>query len=445
MSVINNSFYRYFHPFLKIEYWQRSRLWRGFSLMAIAIVCSLLIIVPALSQKQITLKLLLTAPDAPPWEQIMVKEFERQHPNIHLEIVAGANSVDSIENLYTNAFLLGDSPYDLVYMDVVWTPKFASAGWLMDLTEEFNDRELAVFSPADIAGGRYKNRLYRLPVRSDAGLLYYRKDLLSAAGLSPPQNFTDIANISQMLQKKGAAKWGYLWQGRQYEGLVAMFVEVLQGFGGFWVNPETLEVGLDREETIATIEFLRQTIREGISPAGVTTYMEEDTRRLFQNGDAVFLRSWPYVWSLANREDSPIKGKIGIVPMVGTKDYKGGACLGGWGLGIAKTTKHYREALEAIRFLTREEVQKDFILTGGYIPSRQKLFNNPDVVAKYSHYPQLQEIAKNAVLRPPIAQYAQASDILQRYLSAALTEQKTPKEAMTAAANETRKLLGNRQ
>jgi multiple sugar transport system substrate-binding protein len=425
-----------------INNWQRSKLWHGFGLVAIAIVCSLLIIVPALSQKQVTLKLLLTAPDAPPWEQVMVKEFERQHPNIRLEIVAGANSVDAIENLYTNAFLLGDSPYDLVYMDVIWTPKFVAAGWLMDLTQEFDNRELAVFSPADIAGGSYKNRLYRLPVRSDAGLLYYRKDLLTAVGLSPPQNFSDIINISQILQKKkGATKWGYLWQGRQYEGLVAMFVEVLQGFGGFWVNPETLEVGLDREETIAAIDFLRQTIREGISPAGVTTYMEEDTRRLFQNGDAVFLRSWPYVWSLANQNDSPIKGKIGIVPMVGTKNRKGGACLGGWGLGIARTTKHYREALEAIRFLTSEEVQKDFILTGGYIPSRQKLFNNPDVVAKYSHYPQLQEVANNAVLRPPIAQYAQASDILQRYLSAALTEQKTPKEAMTAAANETRKLL----
>jgi multiple sugar transport system substrate-binding protein len=414
---------------------------RKLGLFAAAIVCSLLIILPALSQKTVTLKLLMAAPDIPPWSRVMVKAFEEEYPHLRLEIAAGANAVDLVENLYTNAFLLGNSPYDLIYMDVIWTPKFAAAGWLHDLTEEFSEGELSAFSPADVAGGRYRDRLYRLPVRSDAGMLYYRKDLLAAAKFEPPQTLTDIIDISQKLQQQGAVEWGYLWQGKQYEGLVAMFVEILQGFGGFWVNPDTLEVGLDRSETIAAIDFLRRTIREGVSPSGVTTYVEEDTRRLFQNGDAVFLRSWPYVWSLANKKDSPIAGKVGIVPMVGSKSRQGGACLGGWGLGISKTTKHYREALQAIEFLTREEVQKDFILTEGYIPSRQKLFNHPDVVSEYGHYPQLQEVVKNAVLRPPIAQYAQASDILQRYLSAALTDQQTPKEAMIAAAKETRRLL----
>ena len=375
----------------------------------------------------------------------MVKAFEAENPGIRLQIVEGSNQTNLIEDLYTSAFLLGNSPYDLINMDVIWTPKFAAAGWLLDLTDEFSEKDLAVFSDADVNGGKYKKRLYRLPVRSDAGVLYYRKDLLEKAGFEPPKTFQDLVKISNAIQKQdqkhGVARWGYVWQGQQYEGAAAMFVEVLQGFGGFWVNPETLDVGLDRPEAVQAVKFLRSTVTDGISPPGVTNYIEEDTRRIFQNGQAVFLRSWPYVWPLANAEGSAVKGKIGIMPLVGTPEHPGGSCLGGWGLGIAKASKHPQEALTAIRFLTSAEAQKRLIQESGYVPSRKALFNDPDIVAQYSYYPQLLNVVEKAVLRPPVAQYAQASDILQRYLSAALSNQKTPEDAMKAAAAETRRLL----
>lgn len=384
----------------------------------------------------------MSAPDVPPWSNYMVKALEQKYPHIRLEIIEGPNQANLLEDMTTTAFLLGNSPYDLVNMDVIWTPKFAAAGWLMDLTDEFSADELSAFSTADVEGGKYRDRLYRLPVRSDAGMLYYRKDLLESAGFAPPQTFEEMEKMAKVLQEKQAARWGYLWQGKQYEGLPAMFVEVLQGFGGFWVNPDTLEVGLDHPEAIRAVEFLQKTISEGLSPSGVTTYVEEDTRRVFQSGGAVFLRNWPYAWPLMNADDSPIKGKIGIIPMVGSETgQKSGSCLGGWGLGIAKHSKYKREALQVIRFVTSPEIQKQFVLAAGYVPSQKQLFNDPEVTAQYSHYPTLLNVVNKAVLRPPIAQYAQASDILQRYLSAALTNQKSAEVAMKQAAGETRRLL----
>ncbi|MBF2025789.1 MAG: ABC transporter substrate-binding protein [Oscillatoriales cyanobacterium C42_A2020_001] len=414
-------------------------------LLLVGLLCVLsavLLTLPAVSQQPVTLKLLMSAPDVPPWTKHMVKAFEDSHPGIRLQIVEGPNQVNLLEDMYTTAFLLGNSPYDLVNLDVIWAPKFAAAGWLMDLSQDISAEELATFSPADVEGSKYQGGLYRLPVRSDAGMLYYRKDLLDAAGLAPPQTFEEIEQISKRLQDQKAVRWGYLWQGKQYEGSAAMFVEVLQGFGGFWVNSDTLEVGLDRPEALRAVDFLRNTISQGISPPGVTTYVEEDTRRIFQNGEAAFLRNWPYAWSLLNGDDSPMKGKVGIVPMVRSQSgTEGGSCLGGWGLGIAKTSKHKQEALQAIRFFTSEAVQKEFIMDAGYVPSQRELFNDADVVAKYSHYPELLKVVDKAVLRPPIAQYAQASDILQRYLSAALTNQQSPEEAMKQATEETQRLL----
>lgn len=417
----------------------KSKSWIGI-FIAVLFCIILLSIPPTLSKQPVVLNWLMNASDIQPWKQGLVQDFEAK-TGIHINLIEGPNATNLLEDLYTSAFILGDSPYDLINMDVVWTPKFAAAGWLLDLSDRITPQELAAFSPKDIEAGRVKGKLYRIPIRSDLAVLYYREDLLKQAGFQPPQTFTDLLKTSLALQKQKEINWGFLWQGRQYEGLATVFVEVLEGFGGFWVNPNTLDVGLDKPQALQALAFLKQTIQKGVSPPGVTTYIEEDTRRLFQSGQAAFLRSWPYVWPLANTADSPIKGKIDIQPMVGNTPKNGVACLGGWGLGIAKSSKHPQEAWKAIQYFTSEETQRKLILNTGYVPSRPSLFTDPEIVAKYPYFPKLLEIENRAVLRPPIAQYDQASDILQRYLSAALTNRMTPENAMKAAAAETRTLL----
>ena len=396
------------------------------------------VIVPAWTQQLVTIKTLVRADEAQQL-QPLVNKFNQQHSDIRFQIVEAPSDSNQVEDLYTSSFLLGNSPYDVVYMDIVWTPKFAAAGWLRDLSDRLSTEETQQYLEGDIAGGMYRDKLYRLPFRSDAGMLYYRQDLLKAAGYEPPETFGELIEISQDLQQQELTDWGYVWQGKQYEGLAAMFVEILQGNGAFWVDPETLEVGLDRPEAIAAVEFLRETIAKDISPPGVTTYAEEETRLLFQNGKAAFLRNWPYVYSLA--ADSAIAGKYSIKPMVHAVGKESGATLGGWGLGIASSTKHPDAAWQVIEFLSSEASQREFILATGFVPSRVALFNDPEIVAKYSYYPQLLEVVQSSALRPPIPQYAQASDILQRYLSAAITGKMSAEQAMQTAANETRNLL----
>ncbi|MGK7898528.1 MAG: ABC transporter substrate-binding protein [Xenococcus sp. (in: cyanobacteria)] len=393
---------------------------------------------PVLSQEQTKVTVMVQALEAAQW-QFLAEKFEQENPDLDLEIITAPNATNLVEDLYTSAFLLGDSPYDLVYLDIVWVQKFAAAGWLRDLNEFISEDELQDFLRGDLEGGKYQGKLYRMPFRSDAGMLYYRTDFLENNGYEPPETFEELIQISQDLQQKGVAKWGYVWQGRQYEGLSAMFVEILQGFGAYWVNPETLEVGLDSEKAIAAVQFLRDTIDKGISPPGVPTYAEEETRRLFQGGETIFLRNWPYVARLAANSD--IAGKYALKPMVHQPGYSSGACQGGWGLGISSSSKHPQKAWRVIEFMSREDIQREFVLRTGYLPSRKSLFNDPAIVSQYSYYPQLLNVVESSTLRPPIAQYAQASDILQRYLSAALTNAMSPEQAMKLAAAETRRLL----
>lgn len=423
----------------KLKKWYR---WVLLFVLSLSIILTAWIV---MAQQPVVLNTLILAPDVKDLRAGMFQDFEKENPGIRINVIEGPNAANLIEDLYSSAFLLGESPYDLVLLDIVWTPKFAAAGWLLDLQNRVNPEELKAFTVQDIEAGRYRDGLYRIPIRADVGILYYREDLLKAAGLKPPETFQDLIQASQTLQKQDKVDWGYVWQGRQYEGLSAMFVEVLEGYGGFWVNSDTQEVGLDKPEAIQAVQFLRSTIEKGISPPGVTTYIEEDTRRLFQSGQVAFLRNWPYVLPLANEEGSQLRNRVAIKPMVHAPGETSGACLGGWGFGISSNSTHKEEAWKALQYFMSREAQKRFILGAGYVPSRKELFTDPDVVAKYPYFPELLQIAQKAVLRPAIPQYAQASDILQRYLSAALSNRMSPEQAMEAAAKETRTLLGRNQ
>ena len=414
---------------------------------AIAWVTGLIISVIGLStlaqEPRTPISLLVRAVEA---EQLALLEtaFETENPDIDIRLVEGPNASDSVENLYTTSFLLGDSPYDLVYADVVWIPKFAAAGWLRNLSDYVDPAELGAFLAADIQAGTYQEGFYRMPFRSDMGMLYYREDILNQLGLDPPNTFQELIDASKRAQAETDIKWGFTWQGAQYEGLICDYLEVLTGSGGFWVNPDTKEVGLDRPEAVEALQFLKSTIDQGITPPGVTNYLEEDSLRPFENGDTLFLRNWPYVWAEANKAGSVVQGKIQLKPMVHAEGKSPAATLGGWGFGIAKTTPHPEAAWRVVDYFTSAAAQKEFVLAYAYVPSRRNLFTDPDILAKYPHYEQLLAVAEETVPRPPVGQYAQVSDILQRYLSAAITDQMTPLNALKAAAGETRRLLGDR-
>src|SRR5262249_57820434 len=132
-------------------------------------------------------------------------------------------------------------------------------------------------------------------------------------------------------------RWGFVWQGKQYEGLVATFLEVLWGFGGDWITDDR-RVLLDEPQAIDALQFLVKTVGS-ISHPGVTTYMEEDARSLFQNGRAVFMRNWFYAAAAIEQSKAAVKGHVGFEPMVHASGPRS-ATLGGWGFGISSRTAH---------------------------------------------------------------------------------------------------------
>jgi multiple sugar transport system substrate-binding protein len=386
------------------------------------------------------LSLIVPASETRFWEPI-VASFEAAHPGARVDVVEGPNSTDLRENLYTTALLARDPSVDVVYMDVTWTAKFAAVGWLLSLDDFVSPHEAAAFLPVAIEAGRFQGRLYRLPTRIDVGMLYYRRDLLEAVGIEPPRTFADLLRAAKALESPPRL-WGFVWQGSQYEGLVCVFLEVLHGEGGFWIDPDTLEVGLDREEAFRALRFLRDLRRHGVSPPGVTTYTEEESWRLFQDGRAVFLRNWAYVFRISQRPESPVAGKVGVVLVPHAPGHESASTLGGWGLGVSRFTRHPELAAAFVVHAASLESQRALCLPTGFAPSRRAAYEDPSLLAANPILAEIGRFQARAVARPAIAPYARASDILQRRLSAALAGLATPEEALRAASRETRLLLG---
>jgi multiple sugar transport system substrate-binding protein len=368
---------------------------------------------------------MLMEPDgAGVWKEL-TDDFQAQHPEVRVQLIEGPPATNTREDMYTTSFLSGAAGYDIVFCDVIWVPKFAAAGWLLDLTDRISPSDTMDFLPADLRAGSYQDRLYRIPAFTDAGILYYRKDLVA----QPPVTFDDL--MRKATEFKTADRSGFLWQGKQFEGLVTVYFEVLWGFGGDWIDAETREVLLDRPEAVRALEFLKSTIGT-ISPQAVTTYAEEETRNLFQNGRSVFLRNWPYVWTLLAESSLRREDRVGMTPLVHAPGHKSAATLGGWGFAISRFTGNPDAAWQLVNFLTRPEQMIKMQSRLGRIPARKTL-----VPAEF------QPILESARMRPPIPEYAPASDILQRWLSGALTGRTSPEEALNNAARETRSLLGS--
>lgn len=378
----------------------------------------------------------LANPDVGGFSKVIIERFEKANPGIKVDMIEGPASSDARENMYSTAFMAQDDAYDLVYMDIAWLPKFAAAGWLRPLDDKFTPRMQAEFLAGDIEGSKYEGRLYRVPVQSDGGLLYYRKDLLAAKGLAVPRTWAELVAAAKATQTKDVA--GFVFQGKQYEGLVCAFLEVVWGFSGDLLDASG-NVVIDGPGAVAALTALVDGIyKDKVIPQAVLTYQEEEARNAFQEGRAVFMRNWPYAWNLMQGENSPVRGKVGIVPMVAGPGGRPAATLGGWGFALSAFSKRPDEAWKLAEFFAREESQKLAYFQGGILPTRKSLFSDKDVL-KAS--PQIRDLyAVLSVTRPRAAhpRWPRISDALQMHVSAALSRQEEPAAALQAAAAEIR-------
>lgn len=377
----------------------------------------------------ITLHVAIWKPSNPEAWDAAVSRFESEHPTIRIERAIFPNSSTQFHDILAQRLRNRDESLDVFLMDVVWPSEFARAGWALPLDDRFPTGAQDDFLPAALDACRVDGRVHGVPFDVGAGLLYYRSDLLKAAGLSPPATFPELVEQVDRIRTTipDAPTWGYSAQMAQYEGLVCNILEFVHSAGGQLDRPSSPEV-------LASLEFVRGKIVDGVAPRGILTWQEQESLDFFRSGGAIFHRNWPYAWPLLNAPDSPVAGKVGVAPLPSFGQGPAAPALGGWSFGIHTRSKHPDAAWTFVQFMTGADVQKEFALDGGRAPARKALYDDPEVLAANPQFVALGASLDRATVRPRTPAYAGLSIVLQRCFHRALGDANADLPALTREA-----------
>ena len=358
-----------------------------------------------------------------------------EETGIQVELIAGPESATERIALYTEMLEQESNEFDVYQIDVIWPGTLAEH--FLDLTPHLQ-QEATTHFPAIIENNTVNGRLIAMPFFTDVGLLYYRSDLLAKYGYpSPPTTWDELEEIATTIQAGERAEgnldfWGYVWQGAAYEGLTCDALEWQVSHDGGQIIEADGTISVNNPQTIAAFARAANWINH-ISPPETTGFQEEDARSLWHQGNAAFMRNWPYAYAKSQEPDSFVFNKFDVTALPSNGTVHAGT-LGGWQLAVSKYSQYPDEALALISYLTSETVQKQRAIEGSYLPTISTLYDDSAVLDQNPFFGELKDIfLGGAVARPSNVTGAQYNDVSVAYFTAVhrvLTQQTDPETAL---------------
>jgi trehalose/maltose transport system substrate-binding protein len=312
----------------------------------------------------------------------------------------------------------GNADVDVYQTDVIWAPQLSDG--FIDLTAAAKD-VIGQHFPSIVESQTVDGKLVAMPLFTDAPALYYRKDLLEKYGATVPATWEELKATAQKIQDgeraAGAADlWGFVWQGNAYEGLTCNALEWIKSHGGGQIVEPDGTISVNNADAVKAIEEAASWVNT-ISPPGVLSYTEEESRGVWQTGNAVFMRNWPYAYALGNGADSPVKDKFDVAPLP-SGGAGSAATLGGWNLAVSKFSPNPDVATDLVLFLTSSETQKQRALMAGQLPTIAALYDDADIAAANSLIPRWKDVFMNAVARPSAPTKVKYNEVSSKFWSA---------------------------
>jgi trehalose/maltose transport system substrate-binding protein len=373
--------------------------------------------------------------------------FEDIYPNIRVKVLDTPNLAQDRLGLYLQYLEAKSSALDVYQIDVIWPG---------DLEEHFID--LNHYGAQEVVNDHFeviitnntvKRRLVAIPWFTDAGLLYYRKDLLKKYGLRLPKTWNDLERAAKIIQDKQRAEgnkdfWGFLWQGDAYEGLTCNALEWIYSNSGGAIISRDKKITINNPHAIEMIKKAAQWVGT-ISPEGVTGMAEEQSRYMWQSGNAAFMRNWPYAYSLGQSKDSAIRNLFDVSPLPAGKSGKSAATLGGWQLAVSKYSQHPDMAAKLALFLASYDMQKIRAIEGSLNPTIKRLYKDPDVIKANPFFKDLYNVFTHAVARPSTVTapyYNNISQLFHKAVYSVLTGKKDARSAIESLELDLKSLTG---
>lgn len=371
-----------------------------------------------------------------------VAQFEAAHPQINVEVLELFEDTAMRYEFFVQNLEDQNSTIDIFMMDIIWPPEFGSHGWTVPLDDYVAEQGIVMqdFLPGSVAANSWEGKLVSMPWFTDAGLLYYRKDLLQAYGAAVPETWAELLETGRMImdaeREHTPEMVGFVYQAAAYEGLVCNYLEYVRGNGAQVLDESGTQVLLDTPEAVEALEIFASMGQ--IAPLGINNFIENDALNYFLSGNAVFMRNWPYAWSLLNAEDSVVRGKVGVVALPhGPQGRVGVSTIGGWQLGVSAYSQHPQEAFEFVAFLTSLEQQKYKAIHAAQNPTRRAAYQDAEILAANPFMGELFDVFANAKPRPVHPQYTgDISPIIQTEVHSVLRGEKDAQTATRDMAHQ---------
>jgi trehalose/maltose transport system substrate-binding protein len=350
----------------------------------------------------------------------MLDEYEKTSSD-KVTIVPMPSSTTDQFGQYKLWLAAQNSDIDVYQTDVIWAPQLANQ--LVDLTDSMKDIA-GNYYPSIIESQTVNGKLVALPLFTDAPALYYRKDLLEKYGAKVPTTWKEMADTAKMIMDKEREAgnkdiWGFVFQGNAYEGLTCDALEWVKSNGGGQIVEPDGTISINNPQAAAAIEMVKGWVGT-ISPPGVLAYQEEESRGVWQTGNAVFMRNWPYAYGLGESADSAVKGKFDVTTLPKGEGDAGrsAATLGGWNLAVSKYSKNPDAAIKLIRFLSSPEMQKRRAIEATNLPTLTATYDDAEVAAKAPIIPRWKEVFQNAVPRPSAPTKVKYNEVSSQFWTA---------------------------
>ena len=329
-------------------------------------------------------------------------KFEAETGNT-VTIVPMPSSTSDQFGQYKLWLAAGNADIDVYQTDVIWAPQLADQ--FLDLTDAAKD-VVGDHFPSIIESQTVDGKLVALPAFTDAPALFYRKDLLEKYNKPVPTTWDEMAATAKEIQDAeraagNAEMYGFVFQGNAYEGLTCDALEWVKSNGGGQIVEADGTISINNPQAAAAIERAASWIGT-ISPEGNLAYQEEESRGVWQLGNSVFMRNWPYAYALGNGDDSAVKGKFDVAPLpAGDGEGAGSAAtLGGWNVAVSKYSPDPEEAIKLALFLSSSEVQKERAINQSNLPTIPALYEDADVLGASPFMANWKAIFEQAVPRP---------------------------------------------
>jgi trehalose/maltose transport system substrate-binding protein len=353
------------------------------------------------------------------WLRGVLDEYQKTSGDT-VNIVPMPSSTTDQFGQYKLWLAAGNSDIDVYQTDVIWAPQLADQ--FVDLSTAAKDVSKDFF-PSIIESQTVNGKLVAIPFFTDAPALFYRKDLLEKYNLPVPKTWTEMASEAKTIQDGERAAgnkdfWGFVFQGNAYEGLTCDALEWVKSYGGGQIVEPDGSISINNPKAVAALEEAKSWVNT-ISPPGVLSYGEEESRGVWQLGNAAFMRNWPYAYALGNAADSPIKGKFDVSTLpVGAEGDKPASTLGGWNLAVSKYSKNQDAAIKLVMYLSSAEVQKKRAIDLSALPTRQAIYDDADVAKAQPIIPNWKSVFQNAVPRPSAPTKTKYNEVSNLFWSA---------------------------